>query len=307
MFGPLPADILLVYWFLGFLALFFLLPVLRRMFSPRARVCKYVFAAQNALDRRDFPAFDQNLEQARKRAEALKDEALRLEFRGDLALMAVQGTYWRGDLAGAELAARDAIQLLESLDPADKHGRLSSAYTFLGDILLDGEQTSRAVEEFRAGAHLARSGSVPIAAIFSLQKLADALLEADQRQDAAAVIDQCEQIERDFFSSQPNAAQQPPSISMIAPDRSLVRGEFAEAEKLFDEKVKYFANCVANAEGIDVMRYHFHLAEAQLAQGKTEQARATLTAASASAERSFGPQHPRVARVKRKLAAIQQA
>lgn len=305
MFQPPSADSLIVYWFLGFLALFFLLPVLRRMFSPRARVCKHVFAAQNALHRRDFPGFDQNLEQARQRAEALKDESLRREFRADLALMSIHGTYWRGDLAGAELAARDAIQLLASLDPADKHGRLSAAHTFLGEILLDNEQTSRAVEEFRAGARLAQGFGVPIAAIFSLQKLADALLEADQRQDAAEVIDQCEEIERDFFASQPTAAKQP-SISMIAPDRSLVRGEFAEAEKLFEEKVKFFAGCSANSEGIDVMRYHFHLAEARLAQGKKDQARATLKAAGALVERDFGPQHPRVARIQRKLAAIEQ-
>lgn len=159
------------------------------MFSQRARVCKYVIAAQHALDRRDFPSFDQNLKQAGKRAEAIKDEALRLEFRGDLALMAVQGTYWRRDLAGAELAARDAINLLESLEPTDKLGRRSSAYTFLGDILLDGDQESRAVEEFRAGAQLALGCGVPIAAIFSLQKLADALIEAGQWQEAAAVID----------------------------------------------------------------------------------------------------------------------
>ncbi len=294
-----------MYWILGVLGIFVLL-VLRRRFSSRARVCKHVLAAQQALDRRDFQSFDQNLERSKQLAEELRDETLRLAFRGDLALMCVQGAYWRGDIAGAELAARRAIEVLASMDPADLRGKLSSAHVFLGDILLDNDQPAQAAEEFRAAASLAEESKVPIAAIFPLQRLADALLKQAKREDAATVIEHCVEIEKAFFASKHAGQNQPPAISMTAPDQSFVRGDFATAERLFDEKVRFFESSAANSSGIDVMRYQLHLAEAQQGQGKVEKARATLNSASAAAEKFFGPQHPRVATIRRKLESIRQ-
>src|SRR4051812_31644611 len=116
-----------MYWILGVLGILALL-VARSRFSPRAGVCKFVVAAQQALERGDFQSFDQDLERSKERAEALRDEALRLSFRGDLALMGVQGAYCRGDIDGAELTARQAIETLQSIDPADPNGKLCAAH-----------------------------------------------------------------------------------------------------------------------------------------------------------------------------------
>jgi tetratricopeptide (TPR) repeat protein len=142
--------------------------------------------------------------------------------------------------------------------------------------------------------------------IFPLQRLADALLEEEKRDEAASAIERCVEMERNFFASL-RTENKSPGISMTAPDLSFVRGDFATAEKLFDEKVRHFGNSAAKSSGIDVMRYQLHLAEAQQAQGNVDKARETLMSACAAAEKRFGPRHPRVAKLRRKMEALGEA
>jgi hypothetical protein len=90
-------------------------------------------------------------------------------------------------------------------------------------------------------------------------------------------------------------------ISMSMPDLCLANGEFARAEKLFQEKVDYWTRMVTKPDNIDVLRYQFHLARAQQEQGKRVEATATLRAASTRAEQEFGRDHPRALRARKKL------
>ncbi|MFN7922776.1 MAG: hypothetical protein U0Q16_21905 [Bryobacteraceae bacterium] len=301
----------LLYWILGIVGVIalciagpFVVVLLRCLFSPRTRVCAEFAAAQQALDRRDFDAFDRNLARTKQMAEEIRDEALRVQFRSSLALLSIQGAYWQGDMRIAELTARQALEVLEAAGPGDRRGQICSAHSFLGDIFLDQDKPSQAADEFRAAAALAEGGNVPVAAIFPLQRLSDVLFEHEGRDAAAEVIERCAQIEKDHFAKN-QAASNAPTISMVAPDQSRVRGDFAAAEKLFDEKVRFFTSPAGQTDGIDVTRYQLHLAEAQNAQGKIEEARATLAVLCSAEAKRFGPQHPRVVRYRRKLESIQ--
>ena len=120
------------------------------------------------------------------------------------------------------------------------------------------------------------------------------------------MIERCVEIEKEFFASLTEKGQSQ-GISMTAPDLSLARGDYATAEKLLDEKVRHFDTAAANSSGIDILRYQLHLAEAQQAQGQIEKARATLISACAAAEKRLGPQHPRVARIRRKMEGLAEA
>jgi hypothetical protein len=297
------SDIWHMQWILGALAICLLL-FARRHYSRKMRVCRSVLAARAALERHDFTAFAQHLDRSRQLVEGLQDVPLRLEFQADLALMAAQGAYWEGDLAASESAARQAIETLHSGGEGDAKGRLCMAHSFLGDIHLDNCQPSHAAEEFRAAASIAESGKAPVLAIFPLQRLADVLWEEQQRADAAAVIERCVEIEREFFASNPPDPSEGPMISMTAPDQSLVRGDYATAERLFEEKVRWLEGPGGDTPSLDILRYQLHLAEAQQQQGHLDDAKTTLQAASECAEKRFGPQHPRVLRLRRKLAAI---
>lgn len=292
-----------MYWLLGAVGILGLYLVWRH-FSGGARVGRSVLAAYSALERHDYAALAQHLARATQLAEGLRDEALRLQLRSDLALMASQGAYQQGDLAAAEAAARRAIETLGTADAGDSRGKLCTAHVFLGDIHLDNGQPTQAAEAFRTAATLAEAGEMPAAAIFPLQRLADVLLEEQKQTDAAAVIERCVEIEKEFFASNPPKESQAPAISMTAPDQCLVRGDYATAERLFEEKVRWLEGPGGDTASLDILRYQLHLAEAQQSQGHLDDARTTLQAASESAEKRFGPLHPRVARVRRKLESV---
>ena len=294
-----------MYWILGVLEIFVLL-VLRGRFSSRARVCKHVLAAQQALDRRDFQSFDQNLERSKQMAEKLRDEPLRLEFRGDLALMSVQGAY----IGEAILRL---LKWLPAMRSKSSRRWIPPTPTESCPLLMFSWETSF----WTVNSLLRRQSSFVLRQVLRRKEVKcrsqrfshyrdcpeDALLEDEKREDATSVIEHCVEIERGFFASQKEA----PGISMTAPDQSLVRADFATAERLFDEKVRYFesprwqvvrhrrdAVSIASSRG------------AQQGQGKIEKAQATLTSARDAAETMFGPQHPRVATIRRKLESIQQ-
>lgn len=145
---------------------------------------------------------------------------------------------------------------------------------------------------------------MPIAAGLSLLRLSDALLEANRRDEAALALERCSALEKQHFAAQPGADAELSVISMTEPDRNLLAGDFLTAERLFDEKVRYFDSPEGAVPEIDVLRYRLHLAAAQVAQGKREDAKATLGAACKALELQFGAEHPRAQRVRRKLEAV---
>jgi len=146
---------------------------------------------------------------------------------------------------------------------------------------------------------------VPITAIFPLQRLADALLEQENtRGRRPTVIEHCVEIEKVFLASKHAGQNQPTAISMTAPTRALCEAISLPTRRLYDEKVRFFESSAANSSGIDVMRYQLHLAEAQQGQGNVEKARGDTYLRLCRAEKLFGPQHPRVATIRRKLESI---
>jgi hypothetical protein len=94
------------------------------------------------------------------------------------------------------------------------------------------------------------------------------------------------------------------AISMTMPDLCLASRDFPQAEKLFREKADHWSRMVPRPDNIDVTRYQFHLATAQQEQGHLGDAVETLRKACETAERDFGPQHPRVQRARKKLTEI---
>jgi tetratricopeptide (TPR) repeat protein len=85
-------------------------------------------------------------------------------------------------------------------------------------------------------------------------------------------------------------------------DALLEGRQFDEAREVFREKAEYWSRTVARPHNIDVTRYQFHLAAAQMELGKLAEAVETLRQACDTAERDFGPGHPRTELARQKLA-----
>ena len=125
------------------------------------------------------------------------------------------------------------------------------------------------------------------------------LIEKQEFEAAHDTAVRCVEYERNILSKTAKPGQS--LITMSAPDLALASRDFPQAEKLFREKANYWSKMYPRPDNIDTTRYQFHQAEAQQAQGNFADACATLEKACETAAIDYGPDHPRVARAKRKL------
>lgn len=252
---------------------------------------------------RAWADFDQRLLGARKAALRMPEGPMREYALGDLDLLAAQGAYFRGDLDKASGSLSLAVEHIERAGAPDRNIKISMARHFLGDVHFDGGDLEQAAEQYRAAVQSVAFTDEPEMAIFSLQRLSDVLLEKRDTAKALDVIQQCVDYERKILAR--GSATTRPMISMIQPDLALANQDYATAERLFREKVDYWSKLENRSESIDLTRYQFHLAAAQQEQGRYEAAEETLRQACELATRDFGPQHPRTARARRKLAQME--
>ncbi|MEP7363098.1 MAG: hypothetical protein ABI972_07575 [Acidobacteriota bacterium] len=147
--------------------------------------------------------------------------------------------------------------------------------------------------------------------IFSLQRLADVLLELERFDDARDIVLQCIEYERriltESLAKQGKTLSEVTIKSMSAPDLALANRDFVQAEQLFKEKVAHWTGMAAKPDNIDVTRYQFHLATAQRELGQIAESLETLRRACQTAECDFGSGHPRVSRARQRLERAEQA
>jgi tetratricopeptide (TPR) repeat protein len=172
-----------------------------------------------------------------------------------------------------------------------------------GDACFDKGELDQAEEQFRAAIQTLNATANPAMAIFSQQRLGDVLLEARKFDQAREAAEKCVAMERTILGARMGAGNVS-AISMTMPDLCLASRDFPQAEKLFREKADHWSRMVPRPDNIDVTRYQFHLATAQQEQGHLGDAVETLRKACETAERDFGPQHPRVQRARKKLTEI---
>jgi tetratricopeptide (TPR) repeat protein len=256
--------------------------------------------ANQALARRDWKTFDRRRALALEAAEGIRRNHVREYMLGDLALMAAQGAYWRGEIEETQQQLKLAIERIELAGAPDRGIKLAMARHLWGDACFDAGELDQAEDQFRAAVQALDFAGNAAMAIFSQQRLGDALLEARKFDEAREVAEQCVAMERKILGAQTGAGNAP-AISMTMPDLCLANRDFPQAEKLFREKAEYWSKMVPRPDNIDVTRYQFHLAAAQREQGHLDDAAKTLRKACETAERDFGPQHPRVQRARKKL------
>lgn len=293
-------------WIAAGLVILILLALLWPNASRRASA--HTFAAGRACQHRDWPDFERQMELARQALGRMRSGALRDEMRGEIDLVAAQAAYWQGNLDQTIVYARSSIAHLERSASPYRGTHISLASHLRGDAHFDRAELDQAVEQFRVAAQAVSFDRDPSLAIFSLQRLSDALLEQQRFAEARSVIEQCVRYEHEVATAaleregkDPGAT---PVVAMTAPDLSLANRDFAQAERLFREKVEFWSKMSARPDSIDVTRYLFHLATAIQAQGRKEEAIETLRQACQRAELDFGAAHPRTCRARAKLAAI---
>jgi tetratricopeptide (TPR) repeat protein len=277
------------------------------VFWPRARR-RFAFrfqAAQKALACRDWSTYERSFETAYRMTQKMKPGRAQLHCLGHLELLGAQAGYALGNFEEAEGRLQRAAECFEKANAPDRAASLGNVHRMWGELLADTESWEAAEDHLRSSVNFDQSCGNEAGMIFGLQRLGDVLLETDRRGEAQAVITRCVDAEHKVVHKQLQAQGLNPAtqqvISMSMPDLCLANGEFARAEKLFQEKVDHWTKMVTKPDNIDVLRYQYHLSHAQREQGRLAEAAATLRDASTRAEQEFGMQHPRTLRARKKL------
>lgn len=291
-------------WILGFVLLAWVFwPTARRRFALHFRV------AQKAFARRDWMAFERSFEIAKRRAQKMTPGKAQLHSLGHLELLGAQASFALGNLEESQDRLTRAAECFEKSGAPDRAPSLGNVHRMWGEVLVDLEAWAAAEDHLRSSVNFDQSCGNEAGMIFGLQRLGDLLLEENRTGEAQAVITRCVDAERKVVVKQMQAQGIDPAtrtvISMSMPDLCLANGEFARAEKLFQEKVDHWTRMVTKPDNIDVLRYQYHLARAQQEQGKRAEAAATLRAAATRAEQEFGREHPRAVRARKKLEQVE--
>lgn len=291
-------------WIVGFLLLVWVFwPSARRRFGLHFR------NAQNAFARRDWLAYERSFAIAERRIQKMKQGTVQLHSRGHLELLGAQAGFALGNLDESQNRLQHAAECFEKSNAPDRAASLGNVHRMWGEVLVDMEAWEAAEDHLRSSVNFDQSCGNEAGMIFGLQRLGDLLLEENRTGEAQAVITRCVDAEHKVVVKQMQAQGIDPAtrtvISMSMPDMCLANGEFARAEKLFQEKVDHWTKMVTKPDNIDVLRYQYHLARAQQEQGKRAEAAATLRAAATRAEQEFGRDHPRAVRARKKLEQLE--
>jgi len=272
-------------------------------------VCsQHLTVAGRAAGARNWELFDRKMAQARASAARITDTPSRVEAMADVEFLAAHGAYSRNRNEEAIEHLSLAIQGFEGLPDASRGLKLSAAHQLWGDLAFDMADFTTAEDHFRAAAVAIEFNVQPARVLSSLKRLGDVLLAQQRYEDARAVIEKGIEFERRLLvdTLQPEEQANSSVIAMAIPDLALARRDFANAERLYREKVEFHSQSEPAVADSDMTRYQFNLATAQRELGRVQDALLTLHAAVESAERDYGPEHPRAEHARRRLAEIHQ-
>ena len=143
---------------------------------------------------------------------------------------------------------------------------------------------------------------------FDSQRLGHALIVQSRRDEAAAVLEHCAEIETRIVHEQLVREGKDPGtkqiISMSLPDIHFCRERWLEARPLYEEKVSHWEDCVTRPDNIDLGHLKVRLAACQSNSGDPSAAIGTCRRAVSTFEREWSAGHPKVAVAQAALAQL---
>ena len=208
-----------------------------------------------------------------------------------------------GRLAEAEPHLRESTKMLEECHP-EGHFEIARAYSLRGELELDRGQYAGAQRCFQHA--LAEDEKIANEArmLFTMQRLTEALLRQGNQNRALDVVEQCSALEDRFMRKLAEREGGGHFIMMTLPDLRFCQGEWADACRLYREKVEHFERLTGDVPGIDVGQYQLRLAAASEQTGDAATAAVMCRRAAETYRRAFTDDHPRVGISLARLAGV---
>jgi tetratricopeptide (TPR) repeat protein len=252
-------------------------------------------AAMNARQHRDWTAAGKFYREALRSAGKLK-EPLRSKLEGETEIEWAGVLHRQGKLQEAGEMFRSGY-----LKVAGDNWRarliMSQGYLCWGDLCADEGRYGEAEQHYRQALKSNEAMGNLAGNIFALQRLGDALIRQERRQDAEEAIQCANSLESEVVHEQlvkegKNPVEHP-VISMSLPDLHFCRENYGEARRLYREKVEFWERQVTRPNSVDVGHLQMRLALAEARTGHPAEALEMYARAALTFEREWGEGHPK--------------
>jgi tetratricopeptide (TPR) repeat protein len=262
--------------------------------------------AMEARERKDWLAADRLYRQCHDVAAKLK-EPRRTHFQAGIEIRWASVLHRLGRLRSAEDFFREGLVKADAVNL-----RLYPAYNFAymgwAGLCMDEDRFPEAIQLYRKVVSLAEQNQDAGGLVFGLQRLADALLAADNRTEAEEVVNRTMTLETQVVHAQLIRSGKNPAqhqiTSMSLPDLHFARGQYEDARRLYRDKVDFWEKQVTRPDNIDVGRLQMRLAFSQAQTGHSAEAIEYYSRAEATYEREWCEGHPKALAARRAKAAL---
>jgi tetratricopeptide (TPR) repeat protein len=195
--------------------------VIKYLRSDTRKVAQSSILAERAFKARDYAGGERLFRESHQAAARMPDR-IRNRAEAEIAIGRGHSLYRLGRLAEAEDQLRAGIPKLHATRPGTGHPLLAHAYMLWGDLCLDSGRYAEAETHHRKALEVDEGiGNLAMVA-FDSQRLAHALILQSRREEAAAVLERCAEIETRIVHEQLVRQGKDPGtqqiISMSLPD-----------------------------------------------------------------------------------------
>jgi tetratricopeptide (TPR) repeat protein len=179
------------------------------------------------------------------------------------------------------------------------HQLVQNGYLLWGDLCVDEQRYAEGGSHYRKALEGDEHTGNTAMMIFDPQRLGDALVRQQRRDEVREVIERAIALETSVVHQQlaregKNAGEFV-ITSMSMPDLHFCREQYGDARRLYREKVEYWEKQVTRPDNVDVGHLQMRLAFSEAQTGEVAAAVEMYTRAEATFQREWGESHPKVA------------
>ena len=264
--------------------------------SPTRKTSTLTLLAERELKRRDWQAAERLFRDGLEIAQTMKEPA-RSRAQALIEIECAESQYRQGSLREAEDLLRKGLAKAGACYPKGD-GLVQTGYLLWGDLCVDEQRYCEAESHYRKALEGDEHTGNLAMTIFDLQRLSEALIRQQRREEAREVIERAIAVETSVVHQQleregKNAGEFV-ITSMSMPDLHFCREQYDDARRLYREKVEHWEKQVARPDNINVGHLQMRQAFSEAQMGNVAAAIEMYTRAEATFQREWNESHPKV-------------
>lgn len=264
--------------------------------SPTRKASTLSLLAERELKRRNWQAAERLLRDSLEIAQRMGEPG-RSRAQALIEIEYAESVYRQGRLREAEDLLRKGVAKGGACYPKG-HAFVQNGYLRWGDLCIDEQRYSEAESHYRKALAGDEHTGNKAMTIFDLQRLGDALIRQQRREEAREVIERAIALETEVAHEQLVREGKNPGefvvTSMSMPDLYFCREQYEDARRLYREKVEHWDKQLTRPDNVDLGHLQMRLAFSEAQTGDVTAATEMYTRAEATFRREWSESHPKV-------------